>query len=404
MKKFFDSNLFYGIVALAMAIFLLFYVQSSENPVDFKTFKNVNVAVNNLPENYQLDVMPGSVEIEVSGLVSTLNLSSVRDIKAFVDLRGVKPGTEAHPIQYVLPNGLSLIRMNPESVELSVDALGAKELQVSCHLYNTVRQGFSSTSPVVRPSAVTVAGPQRLLDQIQEARVSVDLNDRIANYNANQHVVLLDKDGHEFQSSRISLSEDTVNVHVEIAESLSSKSVSVHALISAPVDSRYNMTSIEVQPSSVKITGTYATVSTIEFLTTEPIDLSAMTETFQGLVWLMTPPGVDVLEGNQVELTIRIEKNLTKRTVDHVPVSIRNAPEDKNYGTLPLTVSVTLAAFPDVFEADMAGGELSVDIIAYIDLAGEEADTRDYPLIVELPERYELSLISESTVRVYAKE
>ena len=404
MKKFFDSNLFYAILAVIMAVFLIFYVESAENPVTEKTFSNVNVAVNGLPSNHIIESEPEVVEIRVSGNRSAVNLSLPRDVRAFVDLRNAKPGTDIYPVQYTLPSGLSPVYVRPDTVELTIDELGALDLPVHCQTTNAVRQGYGSLEPVLFPATVTVSGPRKELDRIGEARVSVDLAERTLNYSADLPVMLLDKENNEFQSSRIHLSVDTVNVLVPVTENLSSKSVSVRTALSGNVDDRHIVAGVEVQPSSVKITGSYTAVSGIEYLTTETIDLSSMTDTYQGLVRLVTPPGVSVLEGDTVELTIRVEKNLTRRTVEGIPVGVRGAPEDTAYGALPMTVNVTLAAYPDVFDKATTGGALHIDIVAYVDLEGEPADARDYPLVVEVPEEYLVTMVSEDSVRLYRND
>ena len=404
MKKFFDSNLFYAILAVIMAVFLIFYVESAENPVTEKTFSNVNVAVTGLPANHILDAEPEAVEIRVSGNRSAVNLSLPRDVRAFVDLRNARPGTDIYPVQYTLPGGLSPVYVRPDTVELSIDELGALDLPVRCQTTNAVRQGYSNLDPVLSPASVTVSGPRRILDQIEEARVSVDLAERTLNYTADLPVLLLDKENHEFQSSRVHLSADTVNVHIPITENLSSKNVSVRTALSGNVDDRHIVAGVEVQPASVKITGSYTAVSGIEYLTTETIDLSPMTDTYHGFVRLVTPPGVSVLEGDMVELTIRVEKNLTRRTLAGLPIEVRGAPEDMAYGALPMTVDITLAAYPDVFDKATVGGELRIGVAVYVDLEGEPADTRDYPLVIEVPEDYLVTLVSEESVRLYRND
>ncbi|MCL2122174.1 MAG: CdaR family protein [Clostridiales bacterium] len=402
MKKFFDSNLFYGILSVVMAIFLLFYVSSTENPINERTF-TVNVAVTGLANTYLLEASPGTTEIRLSGNRSTISLTAARDLNAYVDLSNAKPGIESYPIYFTLPSGLSTVYVRPETVELSVDMLGTKELPVTCHTLHTVRDGFSYLEPVLDPSFILLSGPQRVLDQITEASITVDLSGRTASYYAELPIVLLDRNNVEFHSSRIDLSAASVVVHVEISESLSSKSVSVRTALSGNVDNRYIVAGMEVEPPTVKITGSYSAVSQIEFLNTETIDLSAMTETYHGPVRLVAPPGVSVLEGNEVEITIRIEKNLTRRTMEGIPVQVRNAPEGAFFETFPATVDVTLSAYPEAFDSVTSGEELLIDIKAYVDLNGELPGAQGYRLFVEVPEEFLVTQIDNESIQVFSQ-
>ncbi len=402
MKRFLDSNIFYGILAMVLAIFLLFYVDSSENPVSEKTYNNVNVAVSSLPEGMLLEKEPGPVEIRVNGYRSAINTAFARDVKASVDLRGAEPGTATYKVQYSLPSGLNLVYIKPEYIELTVDELGTKNLPVVCRTSNTVAEGYGSLEPVVNPASIVVTGPQRVLDQVEAAQVSLDLTGRNSDFQGSLPVVLFDKEWQEIQDSRLNLSAKEVSVHVVVTENLSSKSVSVRTALSGTIDEKYVVTGVEVQPSTVKITGSYAVISKIDSLTTEPIDLATLTESFHGSVKLLVPSNVEVLDGNEVEITIRIEENLTRRTFEGIPVEVRNGPAGMSYGTIPPTVDVTLAAYPQVFANASSGGEYRIDIRAYVDLAGQPADTRDYNVMLEYPAEYQVVEVSPQIIRLYS--
>lgn len=403
MKRFFESNLFYGIVSVGMAVFLLFYVASSENPITEKPFPNISVAVIGLDGGYLLEANPQPVEVRVSGYRSNINLTFPRDVKAWVDLSAAQPGTAEYPVEYTLPSGLSLVSIKPDFIELSIDVFEIRELPVILLTENAVPQGYSSAEPEVNPSSVTVSGPKRILDGIAEAVVSLDLAGRTRDFDGVLSIVLLDKDNQEFQDSRISFSQEDIHIHVGISENLASKSVAVRTPFSGNVNERYILAGVEVQPSTVKITGIYAAISTIEYLNTEAINLSPLTDTFHSFVRLLTPPNVEVLEGDMVEITIRIEKNLLRQTVENVPIEIRNIPEGFACHIEPAALDVTLSAFPDVFEDATVDGELIVGISAYIDLEDQPGVLSDYPVMLEVPEDYLVMQISEETVRLVAE-
>jgi len=103
MKKFLASNVLYGILAVGLAAFLSIYVSSAENPVTNKTFHNVSVAVNGLASDHVLEDRPGTVDIQVSGFRSVVNLTFARDVRAYVDLSTAQLGTASYPIQYIIP-------------------------------------------------------------------------------------------------------------------------------------------------------------------------------------------------------------------------------------------------------------------------------------------------------------
>jgi YbbR domain-containing protein len=299
---------------------------------------------------------------------------------------------------------LSLVHIHPEQVELTIDVFDSVEFPVAFRAIDSVAQGFSSHDPIITPYSVTISGPHRILEQIGEVAVSLDLGGRTGSFEGVLPVILYDKDDLEFYSARLRLSYTELSVRVPISENLSSKSVAVRTALSGNVDDRYIMAGMEVSPSTVMISGPYAAISMIDYLNTEPIDLASMTETFQGFVRLIVPPGVTVLEGDRVEITIRIEQNLVRRYIVGIPVEIRNAPDDFVYEADPATIDVTLSAYPEVFDGATIDGELLISIVAYIDLEGQPVEERLYTIVVEIPEEYLLSQVSEASASLSLRE
>jgi len=401
MKKLFSSNLFYGILAVVLAVFLLVYVNYSENPMTDRTFPNIRVSASGLPDNHLLEREPGTAEIRVSGLRSALNMTSARDIQAFVDLRGADVGAADFPIRCNLPSGLSLVQIRPESVRLTVDVTATKEVELACDLLHFVAQGYSHQSPEFSPSNVAITGPSQALERIGRARISLDLTGRTEDYSGKLAIELLDRAGEVFLHPLISLSEPEASLYLGIAENLATKSVSVRTALSGTLGERYVVAGVEVHPSTVTISGLSAAISPIESLTTETIDLAPLEETFSGRVTLQVPSNVEVVGGPEVELIIRIEKNLIRRTIDDIPVDVRGSPPDQRYGAIPMALSLTLAAYPEVFEEALASGTLASLVSAYVDLAGQPADARDYPVLLDVPEQYLITAVSERTARLY---
>jgi hypothetical protein len=151
------------------------------------------------------------------------------------------------------------------------------------------------------------------------------------------------------------------------------------------------------------ISGPFSLVNTIEFLTTETIDLTNMMDTFKGLVKLNTPFGVSIPEGAFVELTVRVERKSIRYVIDDIPIQIRNAPEDKSYGTIPGAVTIALLAYPEIYEEHTVDGELHIEAGAYVDLEGEPADAGDYRLMFDVPENFRIQMSGNETVRLYSK-
>jgi YbbR domain-containing protein len=400
MNNFFKSNLFYGITSVLLAIFLLFYVDSIDNPIVEKPY-TVNLSTRNLANDLIMDGTPIQVRIRVSGNKTTFYALSSKDFRAWVDLSQAKPGLGTYDIQISVPSGVSLVWMEPKTADIYLDEIGSKTIEVQHQIINTVASGYGNFEPVLTPKQIKITGPMLLLDQVDHALVRIDLDGLKADYVADLPVMLIDKEKKVMEESNITLSQEKVKVQVAITENMSSKSVQVRPAITGEIQEKWLVSSVEVKPTTVRITGSFDKIKDIEYLTTETIDLSLLEESFSGKVKLNVPEGIGVLDGTEVDVNIKLTENLVQRTLKDIPIEVRNAPKDNSYGTLPTKVDVTLEGYPWIFANYSNEGGYVIAVKAFVDLQGKEAGSQDYPIQIECPSDFKVVSTSVETVRLH---
>ncbi|MEA4891010.1 MAG: CdaR family protein [Peptococcaceae bacterium] len=402
MKDFLKSKLFNAIFSVMLAIFLMFYVDSlSILPSSEKTYSDITVSVMNLPEGMILDSEVPKVDLRVKGYTSTINSAGAKDVKTWVDLKDTETGTNTYKVQTSLPSGLEMVWIRPATLNLTVDTQGEKAMTLKVQTQNSVAEGYGSYAPSVNPEQVTLSGPQMLLDQVTAAVVTVDLSGLTADHSVELPVALYNSQGERVEDQRIVVSNPKVWVGVRVTENKSSKSVVVRPAFFGEPDEKYKSAGVEVTPTTVKIAGSFDRIKNIEYLNTEPIDLTGATQDYVVQTTLVVPEGVEVLEGNQVEVKIKIEEDLTYWVFEGVPVEIVNPPEGGPYVAIPAEVDVTVAAYPWVFARDSTDeGSYDIPIRVYVDLQGQHPDNQEYQLLTEAPADYRVTQMSAQTVQV----
>lgn len=401
MKEFLKSNMFYRLASVVLALFLMFYVHSLENPNSERTFYAVNVAMNNQPSELILGGEPKTVDFRIKGIRSLVNNTSSKDIKVWVDLSDAKAGKSVYKVQYSLPDGVEIAWVKPSTMEIYLDEIGAKTVALKYTTTNAVETGFGNFEPVVEPTQIQVSGPKLLLDKISHGVVNIDLTGLKTNFEGELPIQLVGQDGTPIQDSMVSLSQDKAKVLVAVTENMSSKSVPVRPALSGEIQKNWMVSSVEVVPTSVRITGSFDIIKNIEYLTTAPLDLTQMTESFNGSVALVIPEGVGVLDGTEVQVNITVIENLTTRVISDLPVEVRNPPSGKTYGTLPGKVNVELQAYPWIFANASTSEGYNIDVKAYVDLEGQPAGSQNYTVKVECPADYKVTGITPETVRIH---
>lgn len=401
MKQLFQGKLFYVGLSIFLAFFLLFYVDSIENPFSEKTF-TVDLNLRGLSGELYVESSPRPIRVRLSGNKTSFYTLSTREIQAWVDLEQAQAGNGVYPVQTSLPSGVSLVWVEPRSVDLFVDEMISRVLPLRYDIVHTPESGYGHFEPVLSLSEIQVTGPRQELARLGHGLVRINLEKLTSDFEGELPVILVDENQVPVEHPAVRLNQTMVEVKVPITENMSSKIVQVRPALTGQLQETRVVDSVEIEPTTVRITGAFDVIKDIEYLTTETVDLTTLEQSFDGQVELNIPEGVGVLDGTKVNLRIILAENLMVRTITGVPVVIRNAQGDRNYGSVPSQVSVQLEAYPWIFES-MAreGGGYDIDIRAYVDLEGAAADSRDYKVEVEVPTDFRIQAVLPGTVRLH---
>ncbi len=156
-------------ISLVLAIGLWYFV-GGENRVD----KNVMIPIEiiNLPRNLVIsNQFKKEIEVTVSGPRSLILEMSNRAITRQVDLSSATPGTmviENDNDHIPVPRGITVQRVQPSSIILSLDKLVQKQFPISARTIGKVADGYYVKSLKMDPDVITIAGPFTVLSQFNE--------------------------------------------------------------------------------------------------------------------------------------------------------------------------------------------------------------------------------------------
>lgn len=154
-------------VSLVLAI-LLWYFVGGEDKID----KNVMVPIEiiNLPRDLAIsNQFKKEIEVTVSGPRSLILEMANRAVTRQVDLSTATPGTmvienDAKHIPVV--RGITVQRIQPSSIILSLDKLIQKQFPVEARTTGRVAHGYYLKSLKTEPEVITIAGPHTTLSQV----------------------------------------------------------------------------------------------------------------------------------------------------------------------------------------------------------------------------------------------
>jgi len=157
------------IISLVLAVVLWFFV-GGEDRVD----KNVMIPIEiiNLPRDLVIsNQFKKEIEVTVSGPRSLILEMNNKAITRQVDLSAATPGTMVieNDVDHIpVPRGITVQRVQPSSIILSLDKLIQKQFPILASTIGKVPDGYYVKSLKMDPDVITITGPLTILSQYDE--------------------------------------------------------------------------------------------------------------------------------------------------------------------------------------------------------------------------------------------
>jgi YbbR domain-containing protein len=257
----------------------------------------------NIPARYVLVRPVSNVLVRVGGDQNTLDSLNPAVLTVNVDWQAVnRAGTYSIPMAITSSDPNIELITPPTSVQVDLDVLTSKSVQVQIQITSPPPVGFQSGVQLATPSTVVVDGPQHELAGIV-ARVAVPLSTQKANFQ--QQLPVLVYDSKLVRLNNVGVEPTDVSVSVRITEDVNTRyGVAVSPRTEGSPSPGHYLTGIVVSPFTVAATGSLNLLNTLDSVSTVPIPLGGITGSFTETVAIVAPPGVTL---SQSKVTVTIE-------------------------------------------------------------------------------------------------
>ncbi len=156
-------------ISLVLAVVLWYFVGGED-----RVNKNVMIPIEiiNLPRDLVIsNQFKKEIEVTVSGPRSMIQEMSGRAITRQVDLSSATPGTmviENDNDHIPVPRGITVQRVQPSSIILSLDKLIQKKFPVTARTVGRVPDDYFVKTLKMDPDVITITGPLTTLSQVDE--------------------------------------------------------------------------------------------------------------------------------------------------------------------------------------------------------------------------------------------
>ena len=366
-------------VILAMGLWV--YVITVERPESENTFYNVPVVLEGEEVLKERGMMitaqtQKTVTLKLSGNRKELNQLKSSDIAAVIDLtRATEAGEKNTSYTVSLPGGadLEVVARQPETVGLTITEWATKEIPVSLNFVGRVPEGYyvDKQSATLDRAAVNVTGPRQIITQIEQAVITVDLEDRSEIIVEDLRYTLCDKDGNPVEDVS-SVTTDTGEIRVTVSvQKLKELKLTYQVVDGGGL--KASEVEISADYSSITVAGTAAALENLEEIALGTVELETLTESTQITFPVKLPEGVSNQSGiTEVKLEIRLpEMEIREYTITNI--QLKNIPQGWKAQSMAQALSVKIRGRGPVL------GRITPDIlIAQVDLSKAELGNATY--------------------------
>lgn len=303
-----NSNTFYKIVSILVAIVLWAYVIEVTEPVKKQTIPDVTVQLLN-EESLAARGLALSgeasytVDVEIQAKRAELSKISAGDILAQADLFGYSMGKNYIPVTVTAPDGVTILEVKPIKINVVIEELIEVAKPIKVVFVGQFEDGVEAGQVTTQPEVIQVSGAKSEVSAVAYVKAEVNTSSLTAEGSTIQaKAVAVNREGDVVQNVR--LSSSFVDVSARLSQM---KEVPLTVEITGEVAPIYEITNLNI-PDNVKIKGERAALAQITGLTAVPIDISAVSNTSKLALEIVLPEGVEFATGYEalsVEISIK---------------------------------------------------------------------------------------------------
>ncbi len=295
-----------AVFAVLLGATLWVYVTSQENPETTTPYPNITIQLRNVAPNLKVNSSSSNATIRVSAPQSVLSKITGSDIHPIVDMAGLGAGTHILKINVETPPGVTVQNVDPLNVQVQATLQANKVISLTARTEGTAQIGYNIQPLQVETNTVAVSGPAEVVAQVATAEVVVDVNGKSATVQGRVQPTALDSQGRTV--SGVSFQPEAVAITATISLGINYKTVPLKSVVLGEPASGYQVDEIRIEPNTATILGDPLVMSKINFLETEPLDITGRESSIITQQRLVLTTGVSLLNMEnsvQVGVTIR---------------------------------------------------------------------------------------------------
>ncbi len=318
MKERLTRNLDLKILAIVFAIILWLVVVNIDDPIKTQNFNGIEVQILNAQELeskgqcYEVLDNTDVVNVSVVGRRSVVEKITKDNITATADISNLSSVNSGTIVASVNKSANDVeVKVSEPTIRFNIEPLTKITKRLTVDVEGNPADGYVLAGRTLGVTQVEISGPKSIIDSIDTAKASINVDNATSTVSASSQIFLYDKAGKKVSSSRLELSNSGVSITQEIQYS---KIVEINYQFSGEPEEGYALTGdIKADRTVVTIRGRKSQLDGINSINVRGEDLS--------------------VEGERTNKTVEINLN------DYLPFGVEIA-EEKFNGKISVTAVI----------------------------------------------------------------
>jgi YbbR domain-containing protein len=255
---------------------------------------------------------------------------------------------------------IQIIDYQPQQIRVTLDPLQTKNVAVRVDP-GAIPSGLSMGPQTLSVSQVEAVGAASALAQVSSAEASIRIDASGLDVNDDVNLVPVDASGSTVEN--VQLNPATVHVMIQVGSQLRTETMAVHPVVVDSQAAGYYITSIDVTPPVVSVSGEADTLALLKgMVDTQPISIAGATGDVSVETSLNLPSGVEAPDVTTIAVVVHLQSPSSTRTVK-IGLVPSGARPDRIYTLSTPNTTVTLGgatAALNAFDTSTLVGIVSV--------------------------------------------
>lgn len=336
-NKLTNSKVFYMILAVMCSIGLWLYIDIIEAPQSTTTVYNIPVTFigEDRLEEDGLMIISGkntTVNLQLEGsrtAVSQVNRNNITiTVQAYAQINSEGHYSLLYDVDFPssVASQLRIVSRSIDAIDVDVVQMTSKTVEIQGKFVGTAAEGarISDTDFEFEQNEVTVSGERSLVEQVDHALVTLDVDDLSSTWSGELPIVLVDADGNEVDMTNLTC--DITEVYT-IFPVQTVKEVPLTVSFTSGAGATSENATATIDPETVTISGTPERLDQIESINLGSIDLSQIVTSEVVNMTIPVPERVSIISGiTSAKVTVSMS-GLDTRIVQTSDIELINTPE-----------------------------------------------------------------------------